>query len=111
MKEVHKELKDYYEKKIIGEALTGEVKIVNPKKVKEEDELVKLKKLVKEINSLREEFYKEFAKEEGKDSEEAIAQVKKSFINKVISRAREAGWCVEEKDEEGKIQWNCSEEK
>lgn len=110
LKKNHKALEKYYDAHIIGESLDGMIKIVNSKRIKDEGELNKLKKIIKEQNELRNKFYRAFARENGKESEKAVEQVKEAFIKKTIERAKENKWCVEEKDESDNIKWRCPAE-
>lgn len=107
IKEIHISLAKYYDMQIIGEGLDGTIKIVTNKTIKDDKESKKLKTLISEQNGLRKKFYKEFAKENGRDSEEAINQVKDTFIKKTLERAKENKWCIEEKDENDNVNWNC----
>jgi hypothetical protein len=108
MKDNHKFLEKYYENQVIGEALDGSIKIIASNKIEKEEELKKLKEVVGKQNSLRKRFFKEYAKEKGKDTEKAVEQVKEAFIKKTIERAKENNWCVEEKDENDNIVWSCA---
>ncbi len=107
MKKNHQSLEKYYNNHIKGEALDGTIKIKNEKKVKDEKELKELRSLIEKQNSLRENFFKEFAKSNGKDTQEAVEQVKEVFIRKTIERAKENNWCIEEEDENNKVKWQC----
>lgn len=111
IRENHKFLESYYENHTIGESLEGTIKIINEEKVKEKEEIKKLKETIKKQNELREKFYKEFAKENGKESEEAVKQVKEVFIKKTLERAEENKWCFEKKDKNDNIKWFCPTKK
>lgn len=107
MKEIQSSLEKYYNNHLIGEALDSTIKIIDEKKIKDKEELKELKSLIERQNDLRNEFFREFARVNGKQTQEAIEQIKEAFVKKIMERAEENQWCREEKGEDEKIKWVC----